>query len=593
MAGALAAPAAQAGSRTIEFHFTPAAHLQLALWIESPDGAFLKTVGLTQAVSYRGIGNRPGSSQMNSGFRYPYGRREGVLPVWAHRRAAAAGATPWKRVIFQQRVEGHASRDIPEDSSPDSYFCLSFMERTGEVDQSTAAKALDAVTCASTFRSDRGRFITQPDVDGAYWEPVENHGVATQRALDLWSLYPPRRDSHRCWGTPVCFDLPDVDSYDQHARDVMPDIDAVTMATPGAAEQSVTFTVPNEWPDGSYVAWIEAGKEGDYNSSFNDKIYPTPLNPPGAWDSWATDYGYPYRGQPSVVYRVDFEVGGSGSFSTAAPIGHGDLDGFGPAGGDLTPIADGLITDDPPGAPGSGADRLRLTSAGVRLRVDARTCAPHDPPGKPGELLARADSDSRHSHEWGILQFVEPAGGEPVDHYEARFGANAIVPEDEKSFLRAMPLVTADSDPVAANLPGGSPGKTVEVHFGGMSPATQFWVAVRAVDSCGTPGPLDVAQLTTTKINFTKLSGCFIATAAFGSALGPEVEALRTVRDALRPRSRVFATATDLYYRAGPAAAAVIERSAGARAVVRTLLAPVVALARAAAPALEARAPAR
>jgi hypothetical protein len=106
-------------------------------------------------------------------------------------------------------------------------------------------------------------------------------------------------------------------------------------------------------------------------------------------------------------------------------------------------------------------------------------------------------------------------------------------------------------------------------------------------------GPFDVAQLTTTNINFTKLSGCFIATAAFGSALGPEVEALRTVRDALRPRSRVFATATELYYRAGPAAAAVIERSADARAVVRTLLAPVVALARAAAPALEARAPAR
>lgn len=73
-------------SRTIEFKFTPTARTQVALWIEKPDGTFLKTVRLTQAVSYRGIGNRPGAAQMNSGFRWPYGRREGVLPIWAHRR---------------------------------------------------------------------------------------------------------------------------------------------------------------------------------------------------------------------------------------------------------------------------------------------------------------------------------------------------------------------------------------------------------------------------------------------------------------------------------------------------------------------------
>jgi hypothetical protein len=584
------APPVTAASRTIELHFTPAAHLQLALWIESTDGTFLKTVGVTQAVSYRGIGNRPGSSQMNSGFRWPYGRREGVLPVWAHRRAAAPGAVPWKRVVFQQRVEGHASRDIPADSSLDSYFCLSFTEHTGAVDQSTREKALDAVTCASGFMSDKGRFITQADVDGGYWEPIEVLGAPVRRALDLWSLYPPRRDAHQCSGTPVCFDLPDVDSYDQHAREVMPDIDAVTMATPGEADQSVMFDVPEEWPDGAYVAWIEASKEGDYNDSFNDQTYPTPRKPPAAWDTpWATDYGYAYRGQPSVVYRVDFTVGGTGTFTTAAPVGRGDLDGFGPTGGDLTAIAGALITDDPVAAPGSGADRLRRTTDGVRVRLEVRNCPPHEPPGGPVTLSARADPDSKHSHEWGVLRFVEPAGSQPIDHYEARFGPSAIVPGDESLFLRATPLVTADLDPVAARIGGGTPGQAVEVHFGGMLPTTTFWVAVRAVDACGMHGPVEVAQLTTSKVNFTKLSGCFIATAAFGSALGPEVQSLRTVRDALRPRSTVFATVTDLYYRSGPAAAAVIERSEGARAVVRNLLGPVVALARAAAPALEGR----
>src|SRR5262249_51397941 len=101
-------------ARTLEFKFTPTARTQIALWIEKPDGTpegFLKTIRLTQAVALRGIGNRPGASQMNSGFRWPYGRREGVLPVWAHRRLRAPGATQFKRVIFQDRVsEGLASQ---------------------------------------------------------------------------------------------------------------------------------------------------------------------------------------------------------------------------------------------------------------------------------------------------------------------------------------------------------------------------------------------------------------------------------------------------------------------------------------------------
>jgi hypothetical protein len=60
----------------------------------------------------------------------------------------------------------------------------------------------------------------------------------------------------------------------------------------------------------------------------------------------------------------------------------------------------------------------------------------------------------------------------------------------------------------------------------------------------------------------------------------PEVGALRTLRDTLRPRSPLFAAATDLYTRSGPAAAAVIVRSEGARVLVRALIGPIVELAR-------------
>jgi hypothetical protein len=564
------------GSRSIEFQFTPTSHAQMALWIETPDGTFLKTVGLTQSVATRGIGNRPGASQMNSGYRYPYGRREGVLPVWAHHRAAAPGAQTFPRIIFQHRTyEGKASRSS-EDSSPDSYFCLSFREVTGAVDQSTREKALDAVTCATPFNSDKGRFMTQHDVDDQYSEPAEVMGQGIMRALELTSLYPPRRDVTKCTGGNTCFDGDDLNTFGQNALDVMPDLDAVTMATPaGDTPQSVMFVIPPDWADGDYVAWMEVSKEGDYNATFNDRTFPTPRTPGVAWDGWATDYGYPYRGQPSVVYQVPFRLGDDGVATTAGPVGYGDLAGWGPTGAALNPMGDGAITDDPVNAPGSGADRLRLQADQTRLHVQTGTCPTHAPPGLP-------EKNARHSHEWGTLHFIEPESSKAIAHYDVRVGLKPMTDGDEASFLQDPPGVTATIDAVALQVDGGKPGSPVDLSFGGMTPLTTFYVGVRAVDVCGVTGPVAVTTVMTTKINFTKLSGCFVATAAYGTAMEPEVQALRVARDALRARSTTFATATDLYYRAGPVAAQLVGRSDTARAVVRRLLAPVVAVSQAA-----------
>ena len=61
-----------------------------------------------------------------------------------------------------------------------------------------------------------------------------------------------------------------------------------------------------------------------------------------------------------------------------------------------------------------------------------------------------------------------------------------------------------------------------------------------------------------------------------------EVDAMRKVRDRLRPQSTMFAVATDLYYRSGPAAAEVLRRSDTARALVRRLLGPIGAASKAA-----------
>ena len=71
-------------------------------------------------------------------------------------------------------------------------------------------------------------------------------------------------------------------------------------------------------------------------------------------------------------------------------------------------------------------------------------------------------------------------------------------------------------------------------------------------------------------------SGCFIATAAYGSALEPHVVALRQFRDEYLRRTALGRAFIRLYYRYSPPVAAVVARHASLRLVVRALLAPVV-----------------
>jgi hypothetical protein len=569
----LAARAAHAeGGTTVALRFTPVARAQIALWLEAPDGTFLGTVKLTQGVSVYGIGNRPGAAQMNSGFHWPYGRREGVLPVWAHRRAAAPGAQTFRRVIFQNRQsEGDASRTA-DDASPDAYFCLSFTQST------TRENALDAVTCASQFSSDKGRYLRQDEAN-VYAEPFQVNGVGDRRPLSSDSLYPPRRDVSRCTAT-TCRDTPDVDLYATDARAVMPDIDAVTMATvAGGMQQEVLFTIPASWPT-DLVAWLEINVEGDHNAMFSETNYPTPTLPSGEWDSWAVSYGYPYRGQPSVVFKVPFSLSAQAPVSTSAPAGFGSLEGYGPDGGTLHAM-DKSITNDPKGAPGSGVDRLLAMSDGARFSVQVRSCQQQTAPGKPGNLEVHPVADPKHSHEWGTLSFSAPTDGAAVNQYEVRFGREPIV--DDESFKRGLPAVQADLDSKALMLPTqpDSNGR-ITAAFGGMIPQTTFYVGVRALDACNHEGPLATGSLTTTKINFTKLPDvepwkgqCFIATAAFGSPMAPSVNAIRQVRDRARQASGLFAAIDDLYHQASPPAAGALARSETARALFRELLSPV------------------
>lgn len=595
-----------AQTRLISIRFEPTARAQMALWISSADGTRFKTIRLTQAVATRGIGNRPGALQMNSGFRWPYGRREGVLPIWAHARASQPGAELFPKVIFQDRLsEGHASRSA-NDFSRDDYFCLSFNQAT------TSRDALDAVSCASVFNSDKGRYLTASDVDTGYAEPAEVDGTGLMAPLQMGSLYPPRRDVTRCT-TSGCYDHPDVGSFADTARQVMPDIDAVTMATlRGDLEQSILFTLPEDWPAGDYVVHAEVNVEGDYNASFGPDQYPTPADPSGMWDTWAINYGYPYRGQPSVVYSVPITVGEANTFTTDTIAGYGELEG---RSGEVFPLTPNMITDDRTGAPGSGVDRLHTLDNGARLEVevvaanicesanpppecgqecsdssscqdDLLVCSPQgecvgmcdvsiDPPQRIPNLIATRYPDEKHSHEWGLLSFTVPQSIRPLSHYVVRMSATPIV--DGATFDQAMPALEAEIDSVQLEVPADlAPGTTIDVEFGGMQPELEYHIAVQAVDECNQAGPFEVTSLTTTKVNFTTVSPCFVATAAFGSPMAQELGPLRSFRDRYLLSHAPGQWLVKQYYRHGPRAASFIATRPRLRSVTRALLRPVV-----------------
>src|SRR5262249_10302743 len=115
---------------------------------------------------------------------------------------------------------------------------------------------------------------------------------------------------------------------------------------------------------------------------------------------------------------------------------------------------------------------------------------------------------------------------------------------------------------------------TASVLLPDLKPSTSYAVGVKYIDACAHKSSLAWTSFDTPGAKFTQLSGCFIAPAAYGSALAPAVDAMRRVRDDLTGRSALFTAAADVYYRSGPAAAAVLEQSETARAVVRRLLGP-------------------
>ena len=87
-----------------------------------------------------------------------------------------------------------------------------------------------------------------------------------------------------------------------------------------------------------------------------------------------------------------------------------------------------------------------------------------------------------------------PEERDEISRYDVRYSPIPITEGDDSnatsSFIQALPALAATDASVALSVPtDGAPGSQVAVDFGGLSAATEYWVAVRAIDICNSAGP--------------------------------------------------------------------------------------------------------
>jgi hypothetical protein len=381
---ARSAAAEEQQCRVVNVDLQPTDRMQMVVWVEDSTGRYVDTIFVTDAIGRRGIGNRPGRFDFNSGPRWPYGRRTTTFPIWSNRHGQS-----FPMLVFQNVDENNLSHPF-NHSSQETFFCRPLRPDEG---------GWDTGTCASPIFTDKGK-------------------------LDMTRLvkYPPREDITRVAG---------VDDTSVDMFSMMNGFDAVSTATPPAnVPYTVSWPIPDGMTTGDYVLWVEVAKEFDHNSTYSTTAYPAPGGIP-----WA-EYGLPYRGQPSVVYSVPFTVGAEASSAlTQSYAGYGDPDGL---DGNVRP-PDGTITTD---RPGSGAARLALITDGeetFRVRVVARPEADGTDPGAATDLHAVDVAETS-----ALVSFTAPGddgGNLAVTGYEIRYRAGD--PITEANFDSSSPIAAA------------------------------------------------------------------------------------------------------------------------------------------------------
>jgi hypothetical protein len=531
---------------------------QIAVWVESADRTqFIDTLLVTNAVAVRGIGNRPGRWDFLSAPKFPYGKRVMALPIWAYARGKMYD-------VITMKDESGCDPECESwlgwheaTSSPEMFFCTPFAATGAKSVEAglMMGETVDAITCPSVFNSSKGKSTTTK------------------------TYYPPRNDLN-----PLSFQNSDCDEQggvispamndprspcrlSARSYATINDLDAVAAATPPyGSVYGGTWKVPANLAAGDYLVMVEVNKEYDTNSAHDH---------PSFTDPRLAQNGIPGNfGQPSVLYKVPIHIdpGSPSSASTMQIAGYGDWRGL---DGAIAPRDATISTT----VPGSGEMRL-LDISGPggqgRVHVSVESCAAQvcdPPPSAPtpvGGLTVVEGSQTPFSVD---VAFVNAsANGATVMAYDIRYRNGATMTADEFAQATKIRVVV----PTAPGTPG-----TFTVRD--LKPKSQYSVGIRSIDQCNQQSELVTLQIETKVKRYAQLSGCFIATAAYGSEMEPQVAAMRQMRDRLRSGSALFSAAADLYYRSGPAAAEVLKQSDTARAIVRRVLAPVSAVASAAA----------
>jgi hypothetical protein len=516
------ARAEESKCHVVEVDFMPAeiatpvamrAPSQIVAWIEDASGNYVDTIFITQQTGTYGLGNRPGRWDFNSGPNWPYGRRVTVFPVWAHRRAAS-GAPTWQEVVYQNADDSNLSHPFNQ-SSREMRFCRPLRREE---------PGWDAGTCASTVFTDKGIF-----------------DVART------SLYPPRNDLTRT--------TPDHESVDQYA--MLNPFDAVSMATPASGiPAELTWPIPDALPPGEYVLWVEVSREFDHNATYSITAAPSPASIP-----WA-EYGEPYRGQPSVLYKVGFTMGAQVTSATTLDyVGYGDPTGL--DGNVRAP--DATIST---GVPGSGAERFAVRvdaqNQPYRLRVTSRPELDFVEPARPNNPQVNTLSQTS-----AVVEFTAPGDdglAGKVRGYEIRYVQGDTLTDD--TFTRGIEL--------RPDIAIVEPGALQEFPIEGLLFDTEYTVGIRAYDDCRNTGKIAYVTFKTPPRQTGEVDACFVATAAYGSVLANDVEMLRRFRDFMLQQTVLGELAVEAYYTFGPAVAGVVGESELLRASARAVLAPIV-----------------
>jgi hypothetical protein len=429
-----------------------------------------------------------------------------------------------------------------EISSPDPYYCLTFRPATWVMD----APSVDAITCPTgMFNSSKGKFsATEPK---SYYPPRNDITKFSPTDCDVVRGNPCPRTSAEQFGA-------------------LNDLDAIATATPpyGRAYNGV-WNVPADLAEGPYVLAVEVNKEFDTNAAHTHEAFKDPQLP---------DNGILSNiGQPSVVFKLPFVLDRKKGHQEAVSVisGYGDWDG---QTGAVHPL-DATIDD----KPGSGIGRLMVfnrPAIGGGPPVPGRVHLVTEVPPSADECRAAPPtnglienievSSETVTATAAVVSFVEAADrGQPVESYEIRYREGDTMTVD--TFREATP---------APSVVPAQPGATASVVLKGLKPSTSYVVGVRVRGGCVDEGPLKMATFTTKVLMFTQLSGCFVATAAYGSPMAPEVAALRRMRDRLRARSPLASAAVSVYERASPPMASVLRESASSRALIRQALSPLL-----------------